>query len=415
MMKRRVTTVLVFLVSLWTLPLFADDAAAPAPAANAPAETAAAPAPAKAEAAPEPAKAEAAPAPQVPVAAAVEIPKPTPAGPLQIKIGENAAIRFGLLLQPQADFLESSNGGYAQNLMIRRARFLIGGQVTKSVFFFFETENARLGNAPASGAKTMSGFQTLDAMAEWRKNKKFNLAGGLIRVPTSRDALESASNEFTIDFNSYAFTATTFLGGTAGRDTGVQARGYFLKDKLEYRVSVVSGMREAGSQNGFRTTGRVQYNFFDTEVYAMPSYAGSNFGNKKIVAVGAALDKQEDYQGLTADLFVDVPTRFGSALTEISYQNLDGGALVPTGLAESKIFTADGGLYFKGMKFGTWARYERREFDVATNRDEERMLIGLNYYPFGNNFNVKTALARSSPAVGPEINQFVVQFQAFYY
>lgn len=387
-MKPRVAgTLLLVLIAMFCLPVLADDAAEKTEA------TTATPAPA--------------PAP--------EVPKPAPAGPLQIKMGDNILFRFGLLLQPQAEFQEVA-AGYAQNLMIRRARFLIGGQVTKSVFFFFETENSRLGNAPASSTKNMStGFQTLDAVAEYRWKKTLNFQGGLIRVPTSRDALESASSEFTIDFNTYAFTATTGLGGTGGRDTGVLARGYFLKDRLEYRASLVSGMRESGSRNTFRKTGRVQYNFFDTEVYNLPSYAGANFGNKKIVNVGAAIDSQGDYKGYTTDFFADVPTRFGSALGTVSYQNLDGGKTSPNALAESRIFTVDGGLYFKGTKFGTWARYERRDFERAITRDEKRILVGINYYPFGNNFNIKTAYGKWTPVTGAEMNQFVVQLQAFYY
>ena len=389
-MKLRVAGSLVLVVlAMLCLPIAADETA---PKTEAPAATAATPPPAPAE-----------------------VPKPTPAGPLQIKMGDNIVFRFGVLLQPQAEFQEVS-AGYAQNLLIRRARFLVGGQVTKNVFFFFETENSRLGNAPAAGTKNMSsGFQTLDAVAEWRFKKALNLSGGLIRVPTSRDALESASSEFTIDTNTYAFTATTALGGTGGRDTGILARGYFLKDKLEYRAALISGMRFAGSRNAFRKTGRVQYNFFDTEVYNLPSYAGANFGNKKIVNIGAAIDSQNDYKGYTADFFADVPTRFGSVLGTIEYQNLDGGTTVPTALAASRIFTADGGLYFKGTKFGTWARYERRDFDKAVTRDESRVLVGVNYYPFGNNFNIKTAYGQLTPAAGPKMNQFVVQLQAFYY
>jgi hypothetical protein len=335
------------------------------------------------------------------------------ASPFQIKVGE-ATVRFGVLLQPQADFLQQPAGGYGQNLMIRRARFLIGGQVTKTIFFFFETENSRLGSAGAATAKVMStGFQTLDAVAEWRPKKALNIAGGLIRVPTSRDALESASNEFTIDFNSYAFTATGALSGTGGRDTGIQARGYFLDDRFEYRAAVLSGFREAGNRNGFRTIGRVQYNFFDKEVYGFPSYAGSNFGAKKILAVGAAYDTQLDYSGVTADVFADIPVSFGSALGTLSWQSLDGGKKI-TALPKSDIITADAGLYFKNLKAGTWARYEQREFSV-TNDKESRILVGVNYYPFGNNFNVKAGIGRFSPRVGEDMNQFTLQFQAYYY
>ncbi len=342
-------------------------------------------------------------------------PTAAPGGPIQLKVGD-ATLRFGVLLQPQADFQQSSAGGYGQNLLVRRVRFLVGGQVTKTVFFFFETENSRLGNAAANGQKTLtSGFSTLDAVAEWRLMKAFNLAGGLIRVPTSRDALESSSTEFTIDFNTYAFTATTILAGNGGRDTGVQARGYFLGDRLEYRAALVSGLRQAGSRNAFRKVGRLQYDFFDKEVYNLPSYAGSNFGTKKIVAVGAAIDDELGYRGYTADVFGDIPTAFGSALGTLTYQNLDGGDKLITQFGKSKIYTADGGLFFKGPKLGPWARYEKRGFTNVSNKDEKRYLVGLNYYPFGNNFNIKAAYGRFAPPTGRKTNQIVVQLQAYYY
>jgi hypothetical protein len=345
-------------------------------------------------------------------------PKPAPApatGPLQIKVGE-ATLRFGVLFQPQADFQQNTAGAYSQNLLVRRARFLIGGQVAKTVFIFFETENSRLGAANSAGSKTMNtGFQTLDAAVEWRPRKAFNLSGGLIRVPASRDALESASSEFTLDFNTYAFMTTTALGGTGGRDTGIMARGYFFNDRLEYRGALLSGLRENGNRNSFRKVGRVQYNFFDKEVYNFPSYAGSNFGAKKIVALGAAIDSQMDYTGFTTDLFADIPTGFGSALGTFTFQDVDGGRRSPTGLATQQIVSVDGGLFFKKAKIGPWARYEQRNFETQTTRDEKRYLVGLNYYPMGNNFNIKAGVSRMKPATGREMNQFTVQLQVFYY
>jgi hypothetical protein len=394
-------------------PPAATSPASATPAAAEPvAVTAAATTPAQAAPAAEPVK-----APEAKVAASTTTPGPAaPAAgsPFQIKIGD-AMVRFGLMLQPQLDFQENTAGNTGQNFLVRRARFLVGGQVSKTVFFFFETENSRLGNSNAQGTKTMNtGFQTLDAVAEWRVNKKFNISGGLLRVPTSRDALESASNEFTLDFNTYAFTATTALAGTGGRDTGAMVRGYFLKDKLEYRAAVVSGLRGTGARNTMRTVGRVQYNFFDTEVYGFPSYAGSNFGKKKILALGAAYDTQEDYDGFTTDLFADIPTRFGSAIGTATFQRLDAPVTMVAALAKSDIATLDGGLYFKKSKIGPWARWEQREFD-ASGRTESRYMVGLNYYPLGNNFNIKAGYGRFTPAVGREMGQFCIQLQAYYY
>jgi hypothetical protein len=352
---------------------------------------------------------------QKPPEAAPQKAAPSP-GLLQIKVNENVNFRFGALVQSQADFSQASTGGYAENVFVRRARFTLAGQVAKQVYFFFQTENSRLGLANAAGAKGLgSGFQTVDFDAEWRFSKPLNLWVGLIYLPTSREALKAGGSEFMIDTNTYTYTATTALAGGLGRDTGFLARGYFLGDHLEYRAGLFQGLRDAGSRNPFRKIVRLQYDVFDTEVYNFPSYPGAYLGTKKILAIGAALDGQRDYRGPTADVFADFPTLFGSALGTVTYQRIDGGKFV-TALPKSNTFVVDGGLFFKGSKLGPWARYEKRNFAAPnSSKNEKRALIGLNYCPFGNNFNFKAAFGRLSPAVGRKTNQFTVQMQAYYF
>ena len=97
-----------------------------------------------------------------------------------IKVNDNVNFKLGFLIQPQADFQEVANatnngsGGYQQNLLIRRVRLILGGQVAKNVFFFAETENGNLGKSTqAVGATTGvkspgTGFNLLDAAGEWR-------------------------------------------------------------------------------------------------------------------------------------------------------------------------------------------------------------------------------------------------------
>ena len=353
-----------------------------------------------------------APAPATPAPA----PKPAPAGPMQIKVNDNVNFRFGVLLQPQADFTENSTGGTIENFWVRRTRFIVSGQVAKNVFFFYQTENNRLGGAVNGAAKSTAGFQTTDAVAEFRYSKALNLWAGLIYLPTSREALKSSATEFMIDVNSYAYTATTALAGTGGRDTGFMLRGYALGDKLEYRAGAFQGLRATGSRNAFRQIARVQYNFFDTEVYNLPSFASTYFGTNKIVAVGAAWDKQNDYKGPTADLFIDWPTSFGCINNNNTFMRLDGGTFVPALSGKSNIFVSDVGLYFKKSKFGPWARYEQRNFAAPnSSKSEKRYVAGLNWYPNGSNFNIKVGVGRLKPDVGREINQTTIQMQFFYY
>jgi Phosphate-selective porin O and P len=357
-----------------------------------------------------------APAPQTTPPAAEPAKKPAPPSGAQIKVSDTVNIKFGVLFQPQADFTENSTGGTIENFWVRRTRFIVSGQVAKNAFFFFQTENSRLGGAVNGGAKSTAGFQTTDAVAEFRYSKPLNLWVGLIYLPTSREALKSSATEFMIDVNSYAYTATTALAGTGGRDTGVMLRGYALNDKLEYRAGAFQGLRAAGSRNAFRQIARVQYNFFDTELYNLPSYAGTYFGSKKIVAVGAAWDKQDDYKGPTADLFVDWPTSFGCVNNTNTIMRLDGGTFVPALSGKSNIFVSDVGVYFKKTKFGPWVRYEQRNYAAPnSSKSEKRYVAGINWYPYGSNFNIKLGVGRLKPDVGRETNQTTLQMQFFYF
>src|SRR5689334_13522490 len=77
----------------------------------------------------------AATADQTPPPAPAPKPAPAPAG-AQIKVNDNVNIKFGVLLQPQADFTDNSTStGTIENFWIRRTRFIASGQVAKNVFF----------------------------------------------------------------------------------------------------------------------------------------------------------------------------------------------------------------------------------------------------------------------------------------
>src|ERR1022692_1274137 len=242
-----------------------------------------------------------------------------------VKVNDYVNFRLGLLLQGQADFQQVANAanndsaGWMQNYLVRRARIILGGQVAKDVFFYLDTENASLGKSTqtltsgTTGVKApTTGFNLLDAVGEWRAAKELNVQFGEILVPINRWILTSSASTFMLDQSSYNIVPSTALQNNTGRDTGGMIRGFFVNDRLEYRSAILSGFREPGVKNSPRFTERLQYDFFDTEVYALPSYAGANFGNRKILALGGAYDTQDTYKLGSADLFLDLPTRFGS-------------------------------------------------------------------------------------------------------
>ncbi len=361
-----------------------------------------------------------------------------------IKVNDNINFKVGILMQPQADFQEVRNakddgsGGYQQNFLIRRVRFLIGGQVAKKVFFFAETENGNLGKSTQAvgGAQTAkslgTGFNLVDAAGEWRIAKEFNIQFGEIRVPISREALKGSTSQFMLDFSAYAFPTSAALQNNSERDTGVMLRGYFNCDRLEYRAGVFSGFRAPGVKNSTRFTGRLQYNFFDTEVYNFVSMPGSYLGTKKILAIGGAYDTQQDFRYASADLYLDWPIPLGSFESSIQYQYINGGTTFATALPQQNIFQIEGGVFLKGLQIAPSVRYEQKSFTAAvvnnvTTKDENRVAIGLNYYPFPKTphaFNIKCwwqrvqlkpGAAPGQTTSGYATNQFTVQMQLYYF
>ncbi len=362
-----------------------------------------------------------------------------------IKVNDNVNFKIGLLLQPQMDFQEVRNltdtgsGGYQQNLFIRRTRLLIGGQVSKKVFFFAETENSTLGKSTqavggAQVAKALgAGFNLLDAVGEWRIAKEFNIQVGEIRVPISREGLKSSPTQLMLDFSAYAFTTSAALQNNAERDTGAMLRGYFLCDRLEYRAGVFSGFRAPGVKNSTRFTGRLQYNFFDTEVYNFVSYAGSNLGTKKILAIGGAYDTQNDYRYVSADMYLDFPIPLGSFESTIQYQYINGGNTFAAALPQQSTFQIEGGIFLKGAGIAPIARYEQKVFPAANvnvstaPKNENRVALGLNFYPYPKTphfFNIKfwwqrvqvsPGAATNQVTPGYATNQFTVQMQVYYF
>ena len=348
-----------------------------------------------------------------------------------IKVSDTINVKIGVLLQAQSDDQEVSNaannasGGYQQNLFIRRARLLVGGQVAKDVVFYFSTENANLGKSTQAvgGAQVAkapgTGFNLLDFAGEWRIDKKFNIQFGEILAPTHREILKSSASTYLLDQSAYNLLASASLQNNAGRDTGVMFRGYLFDDRLEYRSAIFGGFRAPGVKNSPRFTERLQFNFFDTEVYNLPAYAGSNWGSKKILAIGGGYDTQNDFRYFSADMFLDFPIPVGSFTSSVQYQYANGGVTFAA-LPEQNTFMVEAGVFVKAAKIAPMIRYEQKTFNLTANepKNENRFVAGINYYPFPkgeNNFNIKFWWQRVGFKTGYTTNQFTMQMQVFYF
>jgi hypothetical protein len=329
-----------------------------------------------------------------------------------IKVNDDVNFKFGFLLQPQADWTENAaNGSTSQNLFVRRVRLLVGGQIAKNVTFFFETDSPNLGKV-VSGAKVTSGLIVQDAFLSWKLADAFTLDAGLILTGIAHNSLQSAASLTPIDYGPHSFLFSAPTQNVVGRDTGFQARGYLAKKKLEYRVGVWQGARDAASRNAFRETVRVQYNFLDADTGFF--YTGTSLGKKKIFAIGGGYDVQKDYESWAADAYYDHPLGPGALSAQLNYIHYDGGTFLKT-LPDQDVLYGEAGYYIPKAKLLPFFTYSSRDVASTDAGDETRWSVGLGYMAFGHNLNIKAAYGQIDPKVGKSADQITVQLQGFYF
>lgn len=329
-----------------------------------------------------------------------------------IKVNDDVNFKLGVLGQFQGDWLEDPGTDETQNLFIRRVRLLFGGQVAKNVTFFVETDSANLGKT-LTGAKNITPSVIVqDAYGEFKASDAFALDAGLMFIPFSRNSLQSAASLLPIDYSAYTFSQSAPTQSSTGRDTGFQAKGYFLANRLEYRVGAFQGVRDARSHNGFRYAGRLQYNVFDPEVGFF--YTGTYLGKKKILAAGAAFDVQERYRAFDGDVFTDYPVGPGALTAQLDLNRFDGDTTLAS-LPKQNDVLLEVGYLLRASKITPVIQIAHRDIVDATKGDETRWSVGVNYWWTGHNANIKAAFGRIDPTGLAAQHEFTVQLQVFYF
>jgi hypothetical protein len=358
---------------------------------------------------------------------------PAPASAqLQVK-SEDVTLKFGFQGQFWADWTQDATPasagpqGYAQNFYLLRARLMFAGTIGDKISFFFQTDDPKLGLSPAgttstktltSGNATSPGFLIQDAFVEYKVNKFLQIAGGEMLVPVSRQALQSTLSFYTINISPVSTIANGPTQESALRDVGFQARGYFFKDRLQYRGGIFAGERDPNGRNAPRGAAYLQYDFFSPEKeYA---YAGTALGKRKILAIDVGGDKQGSYRSMSANLASDTPV-FGGDEIGFNLQALhfDGRNKFLT-IPDQNNFLVEGAYYFHKAKVQPFAKFETQDFVAAVNgsKDIDRYGAGANYYLHGQNLKwtgqYTRALPRNGSAIRPS-NEFTMQLQLFYF
>lgn len=349
-----------------------------------------------------------------------------------IQVDDNKSINLGLLVQPQIQMGEilDTNGDtdyYSFDPIVRRTRIMIGGEFTKHIHFFAETDNLNIGLASTGADGTVTdgwsrGAFIQDAWVEANVNEYLQINAGMLLIPLSHMSSQSAGAIHALDYHS-ALVKYPAGSNLVWRDTGVMFRGLLAKKRVEYRVAITNGVDgdnaispEINEKDRPRVTGRVQFNakeaeggpgakgFFYKGIYLDKD--GKKIKNaKKVISFGAALDYQADavldgegkvanYMAMAGDVFVDMPIggkAQGVTMQVNAFNYNHGEANANTGMGVA----FEGGYRMNMIEplliVDMWDATGPTDGDdgLKENGDLMTVALGLNYWAFAHNANLK--------------------------
>jgi len=326
------------------------------------------------------------------------------------------SLKLGLLAQAEGEAIDNAPNAAgdvhaADNLFLRRIRILGNFTFSDDLTFFFETDAPNLGKGNADGTKNNADLFLQDAYATYKFSKGLQLDAGMMLPPNSYNHTQSAATLMTIDYGFSTFNESTPITGRAGRDYGVEARGYLADDHLEYRAGVFQGARGVGNTNPFRLSGRVTYWAWGAETGFF--YRGTSLGKTATLGIGGSYDVQKEYKAYSGDLYWEQPVAGGDGITvQVDYQTLDGDVFLKT-LPKQVNTLAEVGYYFHGPKLQPYIQYTKTDFDLATLADVTWKQLGLAFFFGGHNQNVKLALTDIDKKGAKTRKQYLLQYQVF--
>ena len=368
-----------------------------------------------------------APPPPAPPPPAPSPPAPSPTAftPLELAT-PNATLKLGFLAQPQFEAIGNQNPavtGGSYNLYVRRIRLLVGGTLFKKFEYFFDTDSPNLFKGSAEGVKS-SGLFVQDAYVTFKAYEDyFKVDAGYMLPPLAHNAVQGAGTLYGLDYfaNSFRHANVFNSAGDVGRDAGVQLRGLVLAGHVEYRLGMFQGLRrpatmtEAAARNFPRVAGRIQINVLEPETGFF--YAGTYLGAKKVLSFGASYDTQNDYHYWAVDGFLDLPLGPGGLTAQANFVKWNGGDFVA--LPKQTALMAEAGYRFDAVQVSPIVRFEYRNAvnQTPTVPDEARYGLGVAYWPFHHNVNLKAFYNRIQPKPEPlhGYNQFNLQWQLYFY
>ena len=330
-----------------------------------------------------------------------------------VKVGILAQA-YGQALQEQTSAIQDTTSSFTQHwqrqFFVRRLRVLLGGEISKSTSFFIESDATNIGKIEANGMKpTKVSMYIQDAYLQHTFMREHSVIAGLQLVGITRNSLQSATSLMALDYGSYQYLTSTAFDNTAGRDVGLNLRGFLLDERLEYRAGLFSG-KNFNLYSPLRTVVRLSYMAEDREKGFF--YTGTTLGKGKILTVGGGLDLQSSYQSYSLDVFADLPLfQAGSITASGSWTYLNGGGsdwdstFFTGAIPRQSVILSEVGYYLKEYGIQPYLKYESQLVDAQTLRQvnatastldlenklrsKQRLGIGVNYFLNGHNASAK--------------------------
>jgi hypothetical protein len=329
----------------------------------------------------------------------------------QIGSARGDTLRIGYLAQVRAEGEKSDTASRtSRNLYLRHIRLLVSGKLQHSLSFFLGTDSPNLGKTQSDGTKNNGDVGIFDFWITWAPRQELMLDMGLIGTPNSHNSIQSISGMLAPDFSPYSFVSTPPTGAKAGRDYGVQSRGYLLSDHVEYRVGVFEGYRGEGAKLDFRYLGRIVFDAFKAErsVY----YSGTSLGVHRNLAVGLSADKQEQYRSRGGDIYFDYPLPNGDGVTLQSDVVRYDGRTTFISFPRQDAWLAEAGYFSKATRLTPFVQIARLDFGPESLRDRNQWLAGAAWFISGHALNIKAAFGKSREAAAPSTTIYQVTFQS---
>jgi hypothetical protein len=320
-------------------------------------------------------------------------------------------LRFGYLLQARGEWQSEPGASTAQNLFLRHLRLLAAGRVRQSISFFVGTDTPNMGKAQPDGTKNNGTLGVYDFWLTYEPRDAFKVDLGLIGTPISHNSIQSISGMLSAEFGPYSFMSSTPTGSKAGRDYGVQTRGYVLGRRVEYRGGAFQGLRGTAADHELRYSARVVVDPFGAEksVY----YSGTTLGARRSLALGVSMDRQERYRAAGIDLYLDQPLPNGDVIAaQGDLVRYDGGRTLPD-LPRQSTWLAEVGYVSITTRLAPFVQFATQRFHSDSLGDHWQELVGLAFFAHGHKLNIKVGAGRARISAARPARFFQLTFQSF--